>query len=699
MKNFARRMFAHYRVYHGDGPWRLRSMGVLGASICTLFYFLRFTRDSPQLWDDIVVRVVCIVSYVLLAIERWWPQSLRRYYLGYSYIALLFCLPCFNLLLALHRGGGIPAISNLFIMLCFLVLLTDWRNTLAMLLLGGSMATGIYWLIEPSPVWPRDVLLQLPAYGVILLGGGLFKASTDRIEAQRRLLANQALAGSIAHEVRHPFVQLKHHLERLSRLASAQLAPGPAAGNETARDEARQHLAGAELAVQRGLQVISMTLDELDAKPFDAKQFQHLSAAQTTRKAVEQYAYESDEARARVRLQVRGDFVFLGDETAYLFVLFNLFSNALYYAPLCPHLRITVTVQPGEVRVHDDGPGMSRSARDALFEPFATTGKVGGSGLGLAYCRRVVEAFGGEIGCDSRRDRFTEFTLRLPAVPGTTQPSSSPAVASVPVTPAAPVPRALQGRTVLLVDDSAPARRIVAAFLAEAGARVVQAGHGREALERLAALPHCDAVLMDLDMPGMNGLQAARAMREEMGRATLPIVALTAHSALAITRAAHDAGMNGFVVKPADAATLGATLAPLIDGAGSSARPDLAGAADLAPDLAGLLDLPRLEGCRRVGLLPELWDDYLPLIAQRLSELETRVPAGELEPARHALHALVGACGNAGAAALHRHLRDVYRGVVEDGCWPSGDAWLRQARVLVARTDEALRDYCARVTA
>lgn len=692
MKNFARRMFAHYRVYHGDGPWRLRSMGVLGASICTLFYFLRFTRDSPQLWDDIVVRVVCIVSYVLLAIERWWPQSLRRYYLGYSYIALLFCLPCFNLLLALHRGGGIPAISNLFIMLCFLVLLTDWRNTLAMLLLGGSMATGIYWLIEPSPVWPRDVLLQLPAYGVILLGGGLFKASTDRIEAQRRLLANQALAGSIAHEVRHPFVQLKHHLERLRRLASAQLAPEPAPRNETARDQARQHLAGAEVAVQRGLQVISMTLDELDAKPFDARQFQHLSAAQTTRKAVEQYAYESDEARARVRLEVRGDFVFLGDETAYLFVLFNLFSNALYYAPLCPHLRITVTVQPGEVRVHDDGPGMSRSVRDALFEPFATTGKVGGSGLGLAYCRRVVEAFGGEIGCDSRRDRFTEFTLRLPALPGTL-PSSSPAVASVPVTRAAPAPRALQGRTVLLVDDSAPARRIVAAFIAEAGARVVQAGHGREALERLAALPHCDAVLMDLDMPGMNGLQAARAMREEMGRATLPIVALTAHSALAMTRAAQDAGMNGFVVKPADAATLGAVLAPLIDGAGATV------ATDSWPDVSDLLDLPRLEGCHRVGLLPELWDDYLPLIAQRLSELETCWPAGDLDRARPALHALVGASGNAGAAALHRHLRDVYRGVAEEGRWPADDAWLRDARTLVARTDTALRAYCARIKA
>lgn len=693
-----RDFLAHYRTYHADGPWRLRSTGVLGIVVTVLSYFLRFTRPEPDLWDDVALRIVTIVLCLLMALERQWPTRWRRYYIAFSYGALVFALPFANVLTTLLRGGGVPAISNLFIMLCFLVLLTDWRNTLSMLLIGTSLAIAVYLAIEDAPRVPVGILRQLPAYGLIVLGGGLFKASTDRIEAQRRLLANQALAGSIAHEVRHPFVQLKHHLERLRRLTSVGLAPGPAAGNETARDEARQHLAGAELAVQRGLQVISMTLDELDAKPFDAKQFQHLSAAQTTRKAIEQYAYESDEARARVRLQVRGDFVFRGDETAYLFVLFNLFSNALYYVPLCPHLRITVTVQPGEVRVHDDGPGMSRSARDALFEPFATTGKVGGSGLGLAYCRRVVEAFGGEIGCDSRRDRFTEFTLRLPAVPGT-RPSSSPAVASVPVTPAAPAPRALQGRTVLLVDDSAPARRIVAAFLAEAGARVVQAGHGREALERLAALPHCDAVLMDLDMPGMNGLQAARAMREEMGRATLPIVALTAHSALAMTRAAHDAGMNGFVVKPADAATLGATLAPLIDGAGSSARPDLAGAADLAPDLAGLLDVPRLEGCRRVGLLPELWDDYLPLIAQRLSELETRVLAGELEPARHALHALVGACGNAGAAALHRHLRDVYRGVVEDGFWPSDDAWLRQARVLVARTDEALRDYCARVTA
>jgi signal transduction histidine kinase len=358
-------------------------MGYLGMVSLIAFYFVRFTRPNPQLFDDIVLRGSAIVLLALLALKDHWPARWRRHYLGYSYIAVLYCLPCFTVLGALQRGGGLPAISNTFITLCFLVLLTDWRNTLVMLAVGVAMATGIYIAITPDPGIPMDLVAQLPAFALIVIGGNLFKFSTEQIDAERKLRATQALAGSIAHEMRHPLSQLKHSLDNIQQ---ALPAPGAAAqpqalgGREI--EALYRHLAESEIAVNRGLQVIAMTLDEVNAKPLDTNGFAHLSAAEVTRKAVQEYSYEDNDARQSVQVEVMEDFTFRGDETAYLFVLFNLIKNALYYRAQYPGARLTITVARQQVRVRDSGPGVAPDVLAGLFEPFRSVGKTGGTGLG-----------------------------------------------------------------------------------------------------------------------------------------------------------------------------------------------------------------------------------------------------------------------------------------------------------------------------
>jgi signal transduction histidine kinase len=158
------------------------------------------------------------------------------------------------------------------------VLLTDWRNTIVMLVLGTGLASLIYFLITPNPKVPMDLVAQLPAFALIVIGGNLFKSNTDKIDAERKLRATQALAGSIAHEMRHPLSQLKHSLEGMQ-----EVLPPPGASRQAARLDTQavhalyRHLARGEQAVQRGLQVISMTLDEVSARPLDASTFRYLS--------------------------------------------------------------------------------------------------------------------------------------------------------------------------------------------------------------------------------------------------------------------------------------------------------------------------------------------------------------------------------------------------------------------------------------
>lgn len=97
----------------------------------------------------------------------------------------------------------------------------------------------------------------------------------------------------------------------------------------------------------------------------------------------------------------REDFSFRGDETLYLFVLFNLLKNALYYFKRRSDGEIRIKGAHNRIHFRDTGPGMPKQNLDRLFHSFYTAGKQGGTGLGLAYCKRVMRAFGGEITCDS----------------------------------------------------------------------------------------------------------------------------------------------------------------------------------------------------------------------------------------------------------------------------------------------------------
>ncbi len=816
---FWSRLYAHYRDYHAYGPPRLKYMGYLGMLSLVAFYFVRFSRPNPQLFDDIVLRGSAVLLLALLALKDRWPVKWRRYYLGYSYVAVLYCLPCFTVLGALQRGGGVPAISNTFITLCFLVLLTDWRNTLVMLAAGIAMATGIYVATTPDPRIPMDLVAQLPAFALIVIGGNLFKFSTEQIDTERKLRATQALAGSIAHEMRHPLSQLKHSLDNIQQ---ALPAPGAAVRPQTLGgpeiEALYRHLAESEIAVSRGLQVIAMTLDEVNAKPLDTAGFAHLSAADATRKAVQEYSYEDEGARRAVSVHVLEDFNFRVDETAYLFVLFNLIKNALYYRARHPQATVAITVQRHQVKVRDTGPGIAPEALKGLFEPFRSVGKTGGTGLGLSYCQRVMRAFGGSIACESVQGEFTEFTLNFPVVAQAESEASRAALlaqaraqfqgrrillvdddAAVRLTTrhkllplgatleeaadghralqmlarerydlvlldlnmpvldgytvatrvrqgAVPLNREvalvahtsepshvaavkvrkagmdgfiskpcdqlalirtlcetlqrpaagtgtqlLQGCAILLAEDSAWNRKAVAAHLRHAGAHVVEAAHGHEVLDCLGMREHWDAVIMDINMPGMDGLVTARAIRNGgWACAHVPIIALTAHSDAATVQAAREAGMDDFITKPVDVAMLYALLCRLT---GRPVRP--VAPPDAAPEgtIDNLLDSRRLDNYQRLGMIDELLGDYLPEMARLVDRLDEAVAQDDLPAGLDALHSLLGMSGEAGAAALHQRVRSYYVPMVEGCRWPDGADWPVEIRALAVRTEDALRQF------
>jgi CheY-like chemotaxis protein len=256
----------------------------------------------------------------------------------------------------------------------------------------------------------------------------------------------------------------------------------------------------------------------------------------------------------------------LGDPLRLRQVLNNLLSNALKFtAEGGVAVRLDRDpVQPGVLRltVMDTGMGFEPEQADALFNRFAQADgsivrRFGGSGLGLSICRELAERMGGTITARGRPGEGASFQLRLPASVAEAAPPSSVVALEGP-----PAAVEAQPMRVLLAEDHPVNRRVVSLILEQSGVALTAVEDGALALEAFAAEPF-DAVLMDMQMPVMDGLTATRAIRDlerAEGWEPTPIIMLTANVLPEHVGAALAAGANRHLGKPVSPQALIAAL-------------------------------------------------------------------------------------------------------------------------------------------
>lgn len=254
----------------------------------------------------------------------------------------------------------------------------------------------------------------------------------------------------------------------------------------------------------------------------------------------------------------------LGDPQRLRQVLLNLVGNAVKFTDR-GEVRLRVTADPEKpsitFQVEDTGLGIPAEKIPTLFDPFvqadsSTTRRFGGSGLGLSIVQRFVLAMDGAIEVHSTPGLGSTFRVTLPCEAAQAPPFPAPAETPL----AAPPPAASRGITVLLAEDNAVNQMIFQKMLIRLGCEVILARHGKEALEALKTAD-VDLVLMDCQMPELDGYQTTREIRAWGGPfATLPVIALTASAMAEDRQNCMDAGMNDFLSKPLMFSTLEAAL-------------------------------------------------------------------------------------------------------------------------------------------
>jgi signal transduction histidine kinase/CheY-like chemotaxis protein/HPt (histidine-containing phosphotransfer) domain-containing protein len=468
-----------------------------------------------------------------------------------------------------------------------------------------------------------------------------------RQDAEAASRAKSAFLANMSHEIRTPFHGM---LGMMSLLQEGGLSPQQAVYLDTARESAHHLLTIlndildiSQLESGR-LHVAPQTID----LPQLIAQVDALMRVQAHAKGLALHVDVAPDVPRWVR----------ADPTRVKQILFNLLSNALKFTS-AGKILLGITIGAGgrlDFSVTDSGVGMDEATLGRLFQRFmqgdqSPSRRASGTGLGLEISRDLARLMGGDISVHSQPGVGSTFVASLP-LPSVSAPMTASDDGETPHT------ANFKPLRVLVAEDHAVNRAYMEAVLDKLGHHAVFAADGDGALRAIEDQPadaDFDIVLMDLHMPGMDGFTAARAIRAmPPPRGRVPIVALTADAFQASRHLAREAGMDGFLTKPAHLPQLRDALARY--GSGSAARSPAAPAPDAGPAEPGsLLDLATIDDVRQ-ALSPAKYTKVLASFldgqASAIGELREALHSRSRADLRSHAHALKGAALSLGLRGL-----------------------------------------------
>lgn len=371
----------------------------------------------------------------------------------------------------------------------------------------------------------------------------------EKIKAQEASKAKEFFLANMSHEIRTPLNAIIGFLRELEKQELSGLQ--------------KTYLKNSSIASKHLLAILNNILDlskiEAGEMSLEVEDFLIEDTVNNVLKVLNLKA-EQKEIRLTSFISDGVNKVFKGDSLRLEQILFNLLGNALKFTQKgkievkCEVLSESHISQEIQISVADTGIGMEQKYAESIFSKFSqedksVTRKYGGSGLGMAITKELVHLMGGEIKIESKKNEGTTIYVKINFIKGNIE-SVKKMQAGVDFN--------LKGLSILLVEDNEINRMVVQNSLQHYNCNVIEAENGLEAVEILKTR-NFDLILMDIQMPEMDGIEATKVIRKELKRST-PIIALTANAFKTEIEKCRQAGMNDYVVKPFEESVLLQTI-------------------------------------------------------------------------------------------------------------------------------------------
>lgn len=405
----------------------LKMVGLVGAIGFPLYYYI-WVYLYPQPYESFALRLLGMFLFLPYALIGFWPRGLRRWLPLYWCVTAIYAAPFFFTFMLLQNDMSMVwGMSTMAAILLFVMMINDWLLMTVFYLLGSLLAfAATLWLADTTPDFGA-YLVQLPIYTFALVAGGIFNYKQALLHEARQG-GMVAVSRNIAHELRTPLLGIRSGIEGLRRYLPALLEGYEAARRAgisvpTIREAhyalLQNLLSRIEEEANYSNTMIDMLLINAGKPLLNLKDSAPHSVRACVETALQRYPFKSSAERRKVQLRDTPDFIFMGSSVLLMHVCFNLLKNALYFIAKAGKGEIEIWTEPGERynRLHflDTGTGIRPEDLPHVFDRFYSTLGVGqGTGIGLSFCRMVIEGFGGTLSCRSAYGEYTEFILTLP---------------------------------------------------------------------------------------------------------------------------------------------------------------------------------------------------------------------------------------------------------------------------------------------
>ena len=545
--------------------YNLKALVIVGSFGHPLFAALHiYLFNMP--WDSMILKTSAGLICLSLATKEYWPKKLKPFFPLYWHFMLIYNLSFLITLTSLNnhfiKTWFMWEVIMLYILIMFvphwLIFLVDLIIGVVGALIVHSVFFGGGAVFDPVLMsygsGPLDILLYISTFMFAVISGLIFSYSNAKgIANQERAKIFKSLAGSIAHELRNPLNTINLIGSQINDLATdldkqsgssyqvkynseSSIVPGVSI-IPTAKSKLLNLTSHISDSISNANNIINIILGDLSEKRIDPEDFVYLEPEKILPDIVEKFGYRNDEEKAKVKLlpsrHEDDNFLFKAVPDRLSYIVFNLLKNALYYLNQFPESLVTIgterrTIAGTEynvIYVNDTGPGIPPHIIPKLFGDFYTSGKKEGTGLGLSFCKRNMQMFGGDIICESEFGKWTRFSLLFPKLSEEE------------------VRRAkLEGKKkkILLVDDQEvnliTTKSKLEKILLYVSCDIARSG--KEAIS-MAKQNKYQLILMDVQMPEINGIEATRKIRSYDKE--VPIIALTSLNRDSFSKAAGDA--------------------------------------------------------------------------------------------------------------------------------------------------------------